>query len=500
MVSLQNWKWILGRAKRMSMVFWGLALPCLIVTTLWRWNDGLNQTRDQCDQLITEATTELQARLMSLRERVSHQRSSDLEPRLLSRISFKWEAAGWKLSSTAFNERSLRRVDLNLRNILKLSELPAPDLLDNRFWFERRTHSNFEIAHFGWKTAKSKSEEATFVAMISDDWPFERESNSCRVTLSKSPIPSESPKLTIGKWIRTDLSRQTLPGLFYHATFITQQASQQAMNWALSGMALLFLLWILIMIIRSPRWNYEIQKSQAFRSTVESFLQGDFKARPRIFAHDHDAPLEQSLDQLGSRMPVIAWHIHQGRNLNLSIQDLERLETSTLRRKVTLSRLIFDSSASLKTIEKIEKAILHHNGVVLNSSPHQMIFVWDCNLPTEAMNPAYAVMAAVQLRSQLPIEEQNFLIALDLMEVDISATPSKQLFLSGETAEDFHLLKAAHGATEILITEDLAQNVQAYFVLSPTLKRTANGRRLLAVEGYLDTEENPVLIKSGRLV
>jgi hypothetical protein len=433
---------------------------------------------------------------MSLRERVSDEQAIALEPRILSRVSFAWHPTGWVIIDSAFNNKSLGRVDLNARNILRMADLPSPALLDNRFWFERRRHSTYEIAHFGWKVAQAQSEESTFVSMIADDWPFEKETTSCRVSLSKSPVPSETPSSTLGNWIRTNLSRQTLPGLFYHATFVTNQANLQARNWALSGSALLLLFWILIIALRSQRWIYEIQKSQAFRSTIESFAQGDFKARPRLYTKDHDAPLESSLDLLANRMPYIAWHVHQARALNLSVQDLERLETSSILRKMTLSRLVFDSVASLDMIEKIERSVLDHGGAVLTSSPHQMTFAWDCHLPTHEMNSAYAVMAAVQLRAQLPPEEQNFLIAFDLTDVEISGTPSKHLFLSGEKAEDFHLLKAGHGATEILITEDLAMQIDSYFILTPTLKKTANGRKLLSVEGYVDSHENPVLLRT----
>lgn len=487
----------------MSLIFWGLALPCLIVTTLWRWNDGLNQTREACDQTITEATHELQARLMSLRERVSEENAVSLEPRILSRVSFRLNPDGWKITDATFNAKTLERLELNERAILRMGQLPPPAYLDNRFWFERRQHGTYDIAHFGWKLAKSEAEEVTYVSMIADDWPFEKETPSCQVHLSKSPVPSVLQAKPWTDWIRTSLSRQTLPGLFYHATFLTHAANAQAQAWAVSGLALVSLLWVLIIAMQARVWRFEIHKSQAFQQTLQKFQEGDFKARPRLFLTDIDASIEHGLDQLANRMPAIAWHLHQGRHLNLSVKDIEDLSSGhDLERRMTLATVYFDSVPQEQTLRKIESAVLEHGGTTLSCQSRQMTLAWDCHQPALAMNPAYAVMAVIQARNDLM--KLKFVVVFDLVDTQIMGSVAQQLILrdssNSQNPMDVQpqLFNPEIKSTEILVTEDLAHQIDPYFVLSPTSKKTTRGQKLMTVEGYVDTAENPVLLASSK--
>lgn len=488
MESGSDWKWIFARAKGASKVFFGLAIPCLLVTSLWRWNDSLERTREACDQIITEATKELQARLTSLRERVSQGESISGEPRILTRMGFTREAQGWRLIDASVNSKALKHLDLSEREVLRMAQLPSPSTVDRRFWFERRKHDTFEIAHFGWKLSKKNAEEVTFVSMVADDWPFEKQTLSCRVSLSKSPVPSQFDNQG---WMRTVLSRQTLPGLFYHAQFMTDFSAMQARNWFLSGLAMTLVLWLMTLALFLPRWKFEALKSQAFSKTVESFLEGDFKARPRLFLNDQDAPLESALGRLADRMPTIAWHVQSGRALGFTVDDLEDLEGHSIRRRWTIAHLEFQNPPVKDAVRSLESQLLGSGGVILSlhawSVHPRWLTAWDSQSPEFAINAGNAILSALQLRQRLG-SSNHFLAVFDIADVEVQSTPRKDFQITSPTCDEICALHPAPNASEVLITEDLYQHVRDFFVVTPSLRRTVSGRKLFLVENYVESE------------
>lgn len=284
----------------------------------------------------------------------------------------------------------------------------------------------------------------------------------------------------------------------------------------------LFLFLILIQVLYLwPEWELELKYSQSIQSTLEQYLNGQFNARPRIFAHNHFSGIEKAIDKMGTFLVQLKNH---GASLNKTKlewnQYSEYIKKSHEKETIVLSLTLPSLRPSInKSIELTNlyneisdffvRATEQNSGTLDFTTPNQLQSLWGFTEESE-FDAANAVMCALSIKIAIDqINERLKANNLKPIEVGIGIHKAKSqitllgsgtsqtLSVIGEAADEaLYISKiAAQSHHEILITDVLAKLVSNYFVIVQLKDMPWAQRTLYEVRGYIDTQETPVLVK-----
>lgn len=278
-----------------------------------------------------------------------------------------------------------------------------------------------------------------------------------------------------------------------------------------------------LVLILLPTWWQDLRVSRAMTRTLEDYVNNKFNSRPRLFLKDHFESLEKAVDAVGRGLQdVVKWGDVVRKN-QIPIKELKNIpDTHKVMDVVYLTVVLHDTKDLAETSQQqvsiyntvseiFAVAVRANNGQIDNLHIDTLQAVWGLK-PNELDTPN-AAMAALQIKisiDQWNNKRQEKGEAPLLFGIGLHRAPAHYVFSGPKDLESLYWMGepvteskklarlAMASRQDILATESVATLVEPYFVMTSvkTLPLTDLKYRVYLIEGYVDNQESPVLIKS----
>ncbi len=341
----------------------------------------------------------------------------------------------------------------------------------------------------------------------------------------QNPLSSENEAL----YMNVDTNLESQIRLAVGNTLIATIADTSTAKGITRNVFILFLAmggftFLIGLIILSRYWFIEFQTSKLMTATIKSFVNGNFSARPRLFLTNHFSMLEHYFDKLGfflSELKVLGSSLVKS---GLTPVQLREYSKKAQNREVVVLSLYLppldvhtsngEDALSLynEVADVFSKVTRKNSGAVDFATPQHFQSVW--NLVEESQfDTANAAMTALELK--VAFSNINTRLILGNKKpipygVGIHRSYSQVSIMGSEHVRALSALgdanyeslflaqQSSQTNTEILISEIIATLIEPYFILGDSKETTSKKLKTYTIEGYVDNQENPILIRSKK--
>lgn len=341
----------------------------------------------------------------------------------------------------------------------------------------------------------------------------------------KNPLNSQTESLHLSANTDTQVQIRATASNLMVATITDMTGANEVFRRVLIVFAALAVIAFLIALIPLSRtWFTELQTAKMMTSTVEAFATGNYLARPRLFLNDQFADLEHSIDKLGLFLEEFKTLGASLAKSGLSPSQLRDFSKKSQAREVVslslylppLSDSAGTASEALSLYNEIAEVFARttkkNSGIVDFTTPQHLQSVWGFISESE-FDSANAGMTALELRVGLSNINERLLAAKMrplAFGIGVHRAPAQIAVMGSEQTKSLSIIGdpnyeslslarlSSQIKIEILISEVMATLIEPYFVLGSAPELPIKEARLYTIQGYIDNQENPVLIRSRK--
>ncbi len=342
----------------------------------------------------------------------------------------------------------------------------------------------------------------------------------------KNPISSKHESLHFTADSYSEVQIRLASGQTMIATLSNTSASAPLFKRVLLLFTILGVIAFLIALIPlSKNWFTDLQTAKMMSATLSSFTEGNYTARPRLFLTNHFSEVESSIDKLGVYLDEFKSLGSSFIKSNISPEQLREIAKKSQAREVVVLSLYlpalseFTSSANESLVlyneisEVFAKITKKNSGIIDFTTPQHLQSVWGLISESE-FDSANAGMTALELRVAFANINQKLVANKrkpSVFGLGIHRAPAQVAIMGAEQTKSLSVLGdpnyealslsrlSAQLQIDILISEVMATLIEPYFVLAVAQEVTLKDVRLYTIQGYVDNQENPVLIRSKKL-